>query len=78
MAQFPRRRVGPDGCGTSMSPLGRGRWGARVTFNEKIIMQDNTGRSRADAARNLKALLRMVDKMGYDCEMASASRMRRR
>jgi len=67
----------PDRCTTSVKPLGRGRYGARVFYDGRVIMQDNSARSRAEAAKNLKELLRMTDKMGYyDCPMAAASRFR--
>lgn len=62
---------------TKITPLGNGKYGARVFKEGKLISEDNTANSRLQAAINLKELLRWVDKTGYDCPMASASRDRK-
>ena len=62
---------------TTIKPLGNGRYGARVLLNGNVLMEDNRAKTRQEAAVNLKDLLRWVDKLGYDCPMASASRDRR-
>jgi hypothetical protein len=63
---------------TSIKPLGKGKYGARVYRNGKLHDQDNTAKSRAEARKNLKDLLRFVDKMGHDCDMADKARLRRK
>ncbi len=70
------RKADAVGITTSVTPLGNGRWGARVFKNGKLIEEDNTSTSRAQAAKALKELLRWVDKMGHGSPMASASRDR--
>jgi hypothetical protein len=64
--------------GTSITPLGNGKYGARVFHKGKLHSQDNNGNSKKDAAKNLKELLRWVDKLGYDSPMADKSRSRQK
>jgi len=61
---------------TSIKPLGNNKYGARVYKDGTVIMEDNSATNKKDAARALKECLRMVDKCGYDCPMASKSRNR--
>lgn len=63
---------------TSVVPLGNGKYGARVLRDGKLVAEDNSGTSRANAAANLRELLRWVAKRGYECSMASASRARQK
>ena len=66
-----------NGFTTSVKPLGNGKWGARVyNKNGKVIQEDNKSTTKQEAAKALKELLRWVDKLGYDCPMADASRDR--
>lgn len=67
-----------NGFSTSIRPLGNGKYGARVYRNGVVFSQDNKSKTKAEARKALKELLRWVDKMGYDCPMADASRMRRK
>lgn len=71
-----KNQVPSNGFTTSIKPLGNGKYGARVYRNGKMHSQNNKATSKAEAARNLKELLRWVDKLGFDCPMASASRDR--
>lgn len=64
-----------NGFTTSIKPLGNGRFGARVYRNGVVHSENNKSRSKLEAGKALKELLRWVDKMGFDCPMASASRM---
>ncbi len=66
----------PEGFTTSIRPLGNGKWGCRVYHNGIIVQEDNDSKSRQEAAKTLKMLLRWVDKLGYDSSIASASRDR--
>lgn len=66
-----------NGWSTSITPLGNGRYGARVFHNGRLHSENNSGKSKLEAANNLRDLLRWVDKSGYDSPMASASRDRR-
>jgi len=61
---------------TSLTPLGNGTYGVRVYRNGQVLMEKNGLESKEAAAKELKDLLRWVDKMGYDSPMASASRDR--
>ena len=69
-----RRKEGP--WETSVTPLGKGRYGARLLCNGKVVMQDNSAKSKQEAARNLKSLLRMADKCAMGGKMSGASRDR--
>ena len=67
-----------NGFTTSIRPLGNGKFGARVYRNGVVFSQDNKSKTKQEAGKALKELLRWVDKLGFDCPMASASRDRRR
>ncbi len=67
-----------NGFTTSVKPLGNGRFGARVYRNGKVHSENNKSKTKIEAGKALKDLLRWVDKMGFDCPMASASRDRQK
>lgn len=70
-------RTDAQGYSTKVTHLGNGKYGARVLHNGKVIMQSHvTLRSRQEAAAELKSMLRMVNKCGWDSSMADASRHR--
>lgn len=64
------------GWTTSITPLGNGKFGARVFRHGNLHSEDNSAETKVEAAKNLKDLLRWVDKMGFDSPMADASRHR--
>lgn len=76
MSQFKGKQRADAGFTTSIKPLGNGRFGVRTLHNGVILFQDNKSRTKAEAAKALKAQLRMVDKCGWDSPMADASRHR--
>jgi hypothetical protein len=69
-------RIDPEGWSTKVTPLGNGKWGARVFYKGVVFSQDNSGESRTEAGFNLKHLLRWVNKTGCDSSMADKSRDR--
>ena len=69
-------RADERGYHTTITPLGNGRYGVRVLCRGKVVRENNSARSRQEAAEILKAELRWLDKYGYDSPMASASRDR--
>ena len=69
-------RADNEGWSTKVTPLGNGKWGARVFYKGVVYSQDNEAESRSKAAFNLKHLLRWVNKMGCNSSMADKSRDR--
>jgi len=65
-----------NGFSTSLTPLGDGTYGVRIYRNGQVLMEKNGLESKEAAAKELKDMLRWVDKLGYDSPMASASRDR--
>lgn len=68
-------RTDPQGYSTKVTPLGDGSFGCRVLRHGKVV-REGRAESKAEIGKVLKDLLRWTDKLGYDSDMASASRDR--
>lgn len=71
-------RTDLKGFSTRVTRLGDG-YGIRVLLRGRVISESHVHLpTRADATRELKSMLRMVNKCGWDSPMAYASRHRRK
>lgn len=68
------KREDPQGWSTKITRLGDG-YGCRVFKNGKVH-SEGKAKTRMEASKVLRDLLRWVDKLGFDSDMASASRDR--
>lgn len=60
---------------TKVTRIGKSLWGCRVFRNGKLH-SEKVVQSRSEVGPALKDLLRWVSKMGYESDMADASRCR--
>lgn len=63
-----------ENCTTKTTHLGNGLYGCRVWH--KSILTCETRVSKIEISSAFKSMFRMLDKCGYDSEMAHASRHR--
>jgi hypothetical protein len=75
MSMADDERADAQGFSTKVTALGDGSYGCRVLHEGKVI-QEGRAESKAAVGPVLKDLLRWVDKLGYDSDMAAASRDR--
>jgi hypothetical protein len=71
------KRTDPQGWSTKVTKLGDGTYGCRVLRNGKIH-SEGKAKTRREVPGVLRELLRWVDKLGFDSEMADASRSRQK
>lgn len=62
---------------TKVTYLGKGIWGCRILKDEKVF-QEARVLSRQHIGPAFRDMLRMLDKCGWDCELARAARLRMR
>ena len=58
---------------TKVTFLGKGTWGCRI-LKDGTPIQEARVHSRTDIGPAFRDMLRMLDKCGWDCELARAAR----
>lgn len=64
-----------NGFSTKVTYLGNSKWGCRILHNGEVFDQKVVD-SKSMISKTIAEMLRWIDKLGYYCPMADASRTR--